>query len=217
MKTTKIIFLLGESRSGKDTVGKAFLKHGYIRVSFADIMKEEYAKQIGIDVSELHIQGPKKESHRAGIIQFAEAARAIDSLTWLNKAFEKYRDIDGSFKEGLKLVITDFRRDSEVDWFYDLWSTIRSFEYNSNPMLTKEHYIDLKMFYILNPDSGDTDVLTHYTIGKAFGINKIYPGFISGTIHNNICAGKEITDAQYKIMKESLEKKTSKLIEIFDL
>ena len=46
MKTSHVIFLLGLAGSGKDTVGKAFVDKGYTRVSFADALKDEYAKEI---------------------------------------------------------------------------------------------------------------------------------------------------------------------------
>ena len=70
-----IIFLLGEAGSGKDTVGKEFVKLGYTRVSFADAMKQQYADLNNIDVQDLQIQGLKKEIHRPKLIEFAENER----------------------------------------------------------------------------------------------------------------------------------------------
>lgn len=198
---TKIIFLLGEAGSGKDTVGNEFVKKGYTRVSFADAMKQEYADKIGIDVQELHVQGPKKEFHRPGLIEFAEAARAIDSLIWLKKGFEPFQDSNKKFKEDLKLVVTDFRRDSEVDWYYEM---LQSGE------------VDLKLFQIAREDVGDKDVLTHYTIGKVKGINKVNLGFIDAVIFLQP-AGNKLTPSEYKVLLETAKDKTEKLIFLFDL
>ena len=220
MKTTKIIFLLGTAGSGKDTVGRMFVNKGYTRVSFADTLKEEYANHLGIDVSLLHKQGPQKEKLRAGIIKYAEDKKKTDPLIWLNKAFEKHRDTNGQFKDGIKLVVTDFRRDCEVDWYYNLWEQIQEYEFHEELHKKKKHPIDLRMFYI-NRDTTDKDPLTHFTVGKVHGINKVHQGFIDAVIHNNEIVGSNPdgvpTDAEYEEMKVALQKKIDRLFLIFNL
>lgn len=214
MKQTKIVFLLGIAGSGKDTVGKKFEKEGYIRVSFADKVKEEYAKIANIKLEDLHTQGPVKEAHRDGIIAFAEGEKLKDPLVWLKKAFEPYLE-NNKFKEGLKLVITDFRRDCEVDWYYDIWLSIAEF-YKAKDFLDNEkNPIDLKLFYINRPEVIDVDYLTHYAIGKVIGINKIQPGFINATIH--LKGKKYMSDDEYEEFKEEIKKKVEKLFNLFDL
>ena len=215
MKTTNIVFLLGVAGGGKDSVGKAFVEKGYTRVSFADKLKEEYAKHADISVTALHQQGPLKEQYRAGLIEYAEWMKKKDPLVWLNKAFFDYRKPDGSFKDNIKLVITDFRRDVEVDWYYNLWEQIQEFEHDGEFLNQKEHYINLKMFYINRPEVNDSDILTHYTIGKVQGINKIQPGFINAVI--NLEGKKEISDREYKKLKGEIKTKVEKLIDLFEL
>ena len=202
MKSTKIIFLLGEAGSGKDTTGEHFVSKGYTRVSFADALKEEYALQAGIPVEVLHIQGPEKELHRPKLIEYAEAARKKDPLIWLNKAFKKYQNEDGSFKEDLKLVVTDFRRSDEVDWYYQMRSKVNN--------------VELRMFYINRPDTGDKDVLTHYTIGKVYGVNLIMEGFVDAVIHLHI-GGSNLTNEQYISLQEEIKSKVDKLFYLFNL
>jgi len=214
MKQTKIVFLLGIAGSGKDTVGKTLSDKGFTRVSFADAVKQEYAKLINIDINELYIQGPKKESHREGIIAFAEGEKLKDPLVWLKKAFEPYIE-DGEFKEGLKLVVTDFRRDCEVDWYFNVWSDIKEFEEREGVLSTKKYPINLRMFYINRPEVIDEDVLTHYAIGKVQGINKAQPGFIDATIH--LKGQKYMSDVEYVEFKSDIQKKIEKLIYLFDL
>lgn len=157
---TQLVFLLGESNVGKDTVGAVFIKHGYTRVSFADLVKEEYAKLHDIPLEQLHEPGEMKEKHRPGVIEYAEAKRKTNPYYWLEKAFEPYLNSDKSFKSNLKLVITDCRRFPEVDWVY----------VNKLLALVKPDY-DIKLFHIRNPRTIDTDTLTHFAIGYAYGCN----------------------------------------------
>lgn len=197
MEPTKIIFLLGLSRSGKDTVGQMLADKGYTRVAFADSLKEEYAKTNGIDVSVLQIQGPEKEKHRGGLIELAEDRKKINPNHWLEAAFKPYLTEEGFFKEGLKLVVTDFRRINEIEWILERKKEI--YEVNMQNLLHNspccgvsmndestcvdcgkditpeemvKHYLDMKIIYINRPGNEDTDVLTHHTIGFSFGLQK---------------------------------------------
>ncbi len=191
---TQLIFLLGESNVGKDTVGSIFIKHGYTRVSFADLVKEEYATLNSIPLEHLHEFGEMKEKHRPGIIQHAEAKRAIDPYYWLDKAFEPYLTSDKNFKPNLKLVITDCRRFSEIDWIY----------LKKNLALIDPNF-DIKLFHIRNPRTIDTDTLTHFAIGYAYGCN-VDPDItmIDGIIMNDST-------------KEDLVEKVEKCIEVNSL
>lgn len=205
MEPTKIIFLLGCSLSGKDTIGKMLVSKGYTRVSFADAVKQEYAEQNNLNVEVLHKQGPEKEKHRSGMIELAESKRAIDPLCWLKKAFEPFLDEKGEFKEGLKLVITDCRRSSEIEWIqiqkqhiYDLNTSI------NDP--TIKHYLDFKLIHVKRPNTIDPDVLTHYTIGYAYGLSHANLPFsiVDASINNDLDV-------------KALEAKVNLCMEEFDL
>lgn len=197
MKNTNIVFLLGCSRSGKDTIGEHLVnKYNYKRVSFADAVKEEYAANQGIDVSILHTQGPEKEAHRAGMIEYAESERKKNPLCWLEKAFKPYmEDVKESmdsyaFKEDLNLVITDCRRIDEIDWvvyFKDLINHVR-LELEAEGQ-TFEPYLNIELWYVQRQEAedADTDVLTHKCIGYARGYHRAaiaYP-VIDCIISNN--------------------------------
>lgn len=172
MKNTNIIFLLGPSQAGKDTIGKLLVdKHEYIRVSFADAVKEEYASINNIDVKLLHIQGEEKEKHREGLIELAEGKRSIDPLCWLEKAFSPFQDENKYFNEGLNLVVTDCRRASEIDWidnYKDLISSVNNYVKSTD---SPGFYLNIFLVYIDNQKAlkNDKDVLTHYCIGYAKG------------------------------------------------
>ena len=44
----KIIGIAGEARSGKDETAKVFVSHGWTRAAFADSLKDEVCRHIGI-------------------------------------------------------------------------------------------------------------------------------------------------------------------------
>ena len=168
MEKTEMVFLLGLSGSGKDTVGQEFINKGYTRVAFADVLKEEYAAMKGIPLESLHIQGPAKEAHREAIIEYAETQRAIDPLHWIKKAIEPYLESHSSIREGLKLVFTDVRRRSELDWIYH----IKSIEDRVDEGEIISHYERARLFIVDRPGIIDNDMLSHETIGYARGMQR---------------------------------------------
>ncbi len=199
MEKTELVFLCGLSQSGKDTVGEEFVKQGYTRVAFADAVKVDYAIAQGLDIELLYIQGPIKESHREGIIAYAESMRAIDPMYWIKKAVEPYLDENNNIKEGLKLVFTDVRRRSEIDWIYSIKNIQSCVEDNGDVI---GHYERAKLFLIKRPIV-DTDVLSHETIGYMEGISRQSDfQFIDAIILNNGT-------------KEDLAKKVERLLEAY--
>jgi phosphomevalonate kinase len=187
MESTIIIFLGYESLVGKDTVGEIMVNnYGFTRLSFADAMKEELAKQLNIDVKLLQIPGKEKEKYRKQMIEFAEAERAKNPFVWINKAFEPYMNPQlRTFKSGYKLVITDHRRESEVYWYYEMWRILEVQKLQWKNIPKYQPQLQLKLLHIIRPGIKDKDTLTHYALGLAKGIDLIYPGFIDATIHND--------------------------------
>ena len=181
---TSIVFLLGEMGVGKDTVAEEFVKNGFVRVSFADALKQEYAHQNNIDVRILHTQGLEKESHRLKLIEVAEEARKKNPLVWLNKAFEPYIDPSTHmFKKDVKLVVSDNRRVSEVEWYYNLYTEINHTNDERGEHICSS--LKLALFHIVRPKIVDSDTLTALAIGTAYGIDLAHPGFINAVINND--------------------------------
>lgn len=180
---SSLIFLLGEAGSGKDTIGEFFINKGYTRVAFGDAAKEEFAKINLIPLQTLHIQGPTKELYRYELIKYAEAKRNEDPLYWIKKAITPFLDENNNIKEGLKLVFTDIRRVSEIDWIYDF----KKINEYGLEMVGEAHYIQTKLFLIEREGVEDDDKLTHEAIGYAKGINYADPNvkFIDAIIKNN--------------------------------
>jgi hypothetical protein len=202
MNKTNICFLLGYAGVGKDTVGEIFVKHGYTRVAFADLVKQEYATLNNLDYNKLQTDREYKETHRLGIIEYAESFRKKDPNYWINKAFEPYIDpLINNFKEGLKLVITDCRRSGEIDWVLNQKQYIDSLNEQHSSI---RHYVNITLIQIINPNIIDPDTITHYTIGYAHGIQQMYPNFIDASIYND----KTLLD---------LERKTSECINYLGL
>jgi phosphomevalonate kinase len=186
MKKTQIVFLLGLAGSGKDTVGEQFVDKGYTRVAFADALKEEYSKLHGVSIKDLHEQGPIKELHRPAIITLAETRRKENPLYWIEKSFAPHLEEANFFKEGLKLVVTDSRRISEMQWVLERKELMYDVNLEERGLWRRSaHYVDIKLFRI---DRGITDLdgLTHQCIGFAKGLQQVldYP-FIDATIENH--------------------------------
>lgn len=205
MKKTNICFLLGLAGSGKDTVGNFFVKKGYTRIAFADAAKRDYALFAGADYEKLQHDREYKEMHRSRLIEYAESFRHKDPNYWINKAFEPFIDKDtNQFKPGLKLVITDCRRVSEIDWILNLKKYINTINKEAscvNSVL--RHYVDVKLVEINNPSVEDRDCLTHYAIGYAHGIHKGCTNWSSNFIDAIIVNDSTLTE---------LEKKTNECI-----
>ena len=201
MSKTKICFLLGYSKAGKDEVAEVFKSNGFTRVGFADKVKSELAEKLGIDVKVLHEQGSEKEALRPKMIEYAESERAKDPLVWLKKALQTYEGPDGKLKRGLKLVISDCRRIDEIYWLHDIKNYIKSIKDSG-----QQDYLEVSLFLVERPGAAlaDDDILTHDAISYAQGINRMQPKFIDGVINNN---------EDLAVLRE----KTNKLIDIFDL
>ncbi len=196
MEKTTIIFLGFEKGAGKDSVGEILVSDfNYTRISFADAMKEELAKQLNIDVQLLHKQGKEKEKYRQKMIEFAEEQKKKNPYIWISKAFEPYLTKTKTFKPGLKLVVTDHRREIEVEWYYKLWQEVQQQKslYYKNPKYEPD--LELKLFHIVRPEVNDPDILTHKAIGVAKGIDLVFPGFIDTVIYN---------DSTLEILKEKV-------------
>ncbi len=189
---SQIVSLLGLAGSGKDTVGQMFINKGFTRIAFADTLKKEYAELHGIAVEDLHKQGPIKELHRPSIIAYAEAKRKEDPLYWIAKAFAPYLDSDGNLKPDLKLVITDMRRISEIQWVFDRKTDL---------IPDGKVSVDAFLFRI-DRDIIDLDGLTHQCIGFAKGLQYVHSDLpmIDATIlnHGNL---KELQDKVERIFK----------------
>lgn len=207
MQKTNIVFLLGCSRSGKDTIGQHLVdKYKYTRVSFADAVKEQYAQENGIDISVLHTQGPEKESHRAGLISLAEGERLKNPLCWLEKAFKPHMEdikenMDSyAFKEGLNLVVTDCRRIDEIDWIAYFKDLINHIDLElQEEGLSLDAYLNIELWYVSRPEAeaADTDGLTHQCIGYARGYHRGAIGYpiVDCIVVNN----STIEQLKYKI------------------
>jgi phosphomevalonate kinase len=201
-KKTTLVWLLGESKVGKDTVGDMFIKKGFTRIAFADKPREELAAKLGIELKDLIMQGPIKEKYRPALIKLAEEARVKDPYVWIKKAFENYQTLEGEFKDDIKLIITDCRRVSEIKWYYKFWKKNRD---EFGPFFApSSEQVNLRLFHVVRQGTQDSDVLTHECIGYTKAINDLNPGFIDATLFNDTTI-------------KDLEAKIEKLIKLYSL
>jgi len=104
------IAVVGEMRSGKDTLAKYFIERGYRQFAFADGIKEV----INMFFPHLWAEGkPRKALQVIG-----QAFRAIEPDYWIKKLDKKvywYERIFGH-KQDINVIVTDLRQPNEYDY-----------------------------------------------------------------------------------------------------
>jgi len=113
----ELIGITGFKRSGKDTVAQILVElEGYVRLAFADALKQEVAAFLGISLDELE-RG--KETWRSVLQLHGCAARAVDSYHWIKLVEDKWYANCPK-----RAVISDVRFENEAEWVHLLGGTI---------------------------------------------------------------------------------------------
>ena len=108
-----IIGLIGYAASGKDTLAKGLLAHGWCRVAFADQLKADVhalGDRIGVDLASL-----PKDTIRPLYVAFGEAVRAAKPRHWIMRAMDR---IEQAMRAGCSVVVTDVRYPNEADYIH---------------------------------------------------------------------------------------------------
>ena len=117
-----LIGLLGRRRAGKDTVAKDLVEnYGFVRMAFADVLKEFCATRCSVPVALFHDDDAKDapcrglggKTPRQVIIEVADAARARDPDCWVKALAEKFKTIHDA---GRSVVLSDVRYPNEYEW-----------------------------------------------------------------------------------------------------
>ena len=81
----KVVGLVGQKRSGKDTVAEVFESLGWYRTSFAKALYREVSEAFGISVSELQDHGMKEvpwlDLSACKDLEFLELAKPCQGFT----------------------------------------------------------------------------------------------------------------------------------------
>jgi hypothetical protein len=148
-----IIGITGRKRSGKDTVGEYLVKnHGFIRVAFADALKEAckiifglsdeqvYGDQLKEVIDEYWQHSPREILQKVGSELFRDelpfVCQHIDNDIWIRSV---ERQIENLQKLGhRRFVVTDVRFDNELDFIKikggKIWKVTRDLNHtNPNP------------------------------------------------------------------------------------
>lgn len=106
----KLVMLSGWLKSGKDAVGEHLVRrHGFVRLAFADALKDEVASLHGIRRDLMDTQ-EGKDVVRDIIIAHGTARRAQDPHYWIDAVARKIRH--GGWP---RVVVTDWRFPNEHD------------------------------------------------------------------------------------------------------
>lgn len=181
IKNKKIIGLVGYAGSGKDTIGSKIVDLcGYKRISFGDTLKRQMdihlrqkiyddliKRGTQINFDDINFINPKdrviKEILRPYMIWFGEFIKQNNGMQfWVNKTLEEVVDFD-------KIIITDVRRENELELFYNSKGLKKRLKEDLNGMNLNNHYKENEtlLIYISQFNLKDNDTLTHSTIRTA--------------------------------------------------
>ncbi len=163
MEYPAIIFLSGYLKSGKDTVGNYLCtSHGFIRVAFADLLKDEVSITYDVTRETLDTISGKTPEIRQLLIQHGAKRRAENINYWIEKIWTTLLE---NLNLGKNIVLTDWRFENEFKVIKMLTSTcqkkVNTYTWRINrwdipPLLdTSECGLDLFTFdeYINNTGS----------------------------------------------------------------
>jgi hypothetical protein len=110
----KLIGLIGYARSGKDTAAAPLVANGWTRLAFADQLKADIEKAIGMPVAAMDAQ--QKEFWRPLLVEYGRLRRAQHPDYWI---WQVESHMKMNVCPGDPVVITDVRYLNECHWVLD--------------------------------------------------------------------------------------------------
>lgn len=113
----QLIALSGFKRAGKDTAARALIRAGYVRIAFADPVREEVfaqypqARSVPDAEKDIPMSILDGRSVRMLLIEHGMGMREQDPDYWVNKARER---IEPLLEQGRRVVVSDARLDNEL-------------------------------------------------------------------------------------------------------
>ena len=113
------IALSGYIGSGKTTISQRLVeRYGYIRMGFADVLKDELAAELGIPVQDLYTEGVK-EQYRTQMQALGSGRRESDYHYWVRKFIEKFNSSEmqvgvGIWSKPTNVIVDDMRYPNEL-------------------------------------------------------------------------------------------------------
>jgi len=117
-----VIGFCGYARSGKDTAAGFLIEQNWRRLAFADNLKADLCKLLGITLEELD---EKKAALRPLMVEYGRAARALNPDVWVRRLAVQVQRlaVQMQFEVGAGaqgIVITDVRYPNEAEWVRSL-------------------------------------------------------------------------------------------------
>lgn len=178
-----IIAITGKARSGKGTMADVLIEeHDFIKMSFADPLKEGCAKMFGCEIEEMYEGDREKPMYEFDfsirqLLQHigTEGVRALDVDAWV-KLFHRrmyYAALDDNIKG---VVVDDCRFQNEVDYIHDMGGTVIQVHREDNdPVGIAGHSSEGG----IHPASVDYQIINNGTLeGYLQAIDRQVPQFI---------------------------------------
>lgn len=187
MSNLIVIGLVGKKRSGKDTIAKYLEKYGFIRIAFADTLKEVcklvfhftdeqvYGDDLKEVVDEFWHHTPRDILQKVGTDLFRERlpelCSNISNNIWIRSAERKMKDLIS--KGYNKFVFTDVRFPNELEFVKKLdnsvsWKVIRPNLKNQDNHSSEKNIDELSCDIVINNNSSlqDLDKIVTSEINK---------------------------------------------------
>lgn len=90
----RVVGITGKQNSGKDTLADAFIQHDFLKMAFADPLKDIVNRMFGISTWVLWGPSEKRDTRTRMILQTlgTDYARGIDPEVWVKRTMERIRD-----------------------------------------------------------------------------------------------------------------------------
>ena len=107
-----IVGITGKAQHGKDTAGQVFMNHGFLRIAFADKLKEIVNSSDMVSEEDII----SKSDHYRSVLQAVGhmARELVDPDFWIKKVWSD-PDIIAHLSAGSNIIVTDIRYPNEAD------------------------------------------------------------------------------------------------------
>jgi len=125
----RIVGITGKQNSGKDTLASAFIENDFLKMAFADPLKDVIHRMFNIPKTVLWGPSENRDTHTRMILQTlgTDYARGIDPEVWIKRTTERIREVATRRRDPLercvvplgdkelRIVVPDVRFSNEAE------------------------------------------------------------------------------------------------------
>ena len=170
----KLVGFIGYARSGKDTAAQALTSRGWTRVAFADQLKADCGKIIGMPVAAMTPE--QKEFWRPLLVEYGRLRRAHHPDYWI---WQVESQLKSQVSPTEPVCVTDVRYANECRWVLERngilimvtrpgYAAANSEEFNSIMEIVEDDELVNRIRVV--PNTGDVQLLSRRVIDTVKGV-----------------------------------------------